>query len=113
MKLEFRLIKLKESSKLLARMKEHTEEVRDNLRCEMLNEFIIVGEKYVKDVRHYKVNQLNENGLSIFGGLDLAAIALCVPQTEFEWDGETFIILDVPKENLTVNLIDDINRLNY
>lgn len=115
MELEFRAVELKEDSKWLERMKKQTEilKANNNLRHEMSNEFIIVGEENIQNEEYYKVNQLNESGLSIFGGLNLATIALSIPKKEFNWDGETFTIIDVPKENLTVDLIDDIKRLNY
>lgn len=114
MKLEFRAVELKEDSKWLKRMKKQTEMLKanNNLRHEMKNEFIIVGEESIENEEYYKVNQLNESGLCIFGGLDLATISLSIPKREFKWDGETFTILDVPKESLTVDLIDDIKRLN-
>lgn len=115
MKLEFRLMKLKENSKFLEIMREQTEKLRanNNLRHEIKNEFIIVGERNIENEEYYKVNQLNENGLSTFGDLDLAFVSLTIPKKEFIWDGETFTVLDIPKKNLTVDLIDDIKRLNY
>lgn len=115
MKLEFRAVELKEDSKWLEKIKKQIEVLRanNNLRHEMRNEFIIVGEVNIENEEYYKVNQLNESGLSTFGGLDLATIALTIPKKEFNWDGETFTILDIPKENLTVDVIDNIKRLNY
>lgn len=115
MKLEFRSVELKEDSIWLERLKKQTESLRasNNLRHELTNEFIIVGEENIENEEYYKVNQLNENGLSIFGGLDLTTIALTIPKKEFKWDGETFTILEIPKENLTLDIVDDIKRLNY
>nr|UVX42522.1 MAG: hypothetical protein [Bacteriophage sp.] len=112
--LEFRVINLKDSSKYLKSMLERSEMLRkqNNLRHEMKNEFIIVGEEIVDGKEYFKVNQLNEHGLSIFGELDLATISLTIPKEEFIWDGTLYTELDIPKENLTLDLIDDIKRLN-
>lgn len=114
MLLEFRVVELKGNSNWLERMKKQTEMLKanNNLRHEMRNEFIIVGEERIENEEYYKVNQLNKNGLCIFGGLDLSTISLTIPKKEFNWDGETFTRLDIPKENLTVDIIDDIKRLN-
>ncbi len=114
MLLEFRLISLKEESKYLAAMIRQTEMLRkqNNLRHEMRNEFIIVGEEVIDNKEYFKVNQLNENGLSIFGGLYLDEIALTIPKDDFMWDGTLYTELDIPKENLTLDLIDNIKRLN-
>ena len=112
--LEFRVMRIKDGSVWLESMIKGAEMLREknNLRCEIKNEFIVVGEEKVNDIEYFKVNQLNKNGLSIFAELDLATIALVVPKKEFIWDNITYTELDIPKKNLTVDLIADIKRLN-
>ena len=114
MELEFKAVELKEKSTWLEEILRRQTQLskNNNPRFKMLNEFIIVGEENIDGEEYYKVNQLSETGLSIFGGLDLATIALTIPKKEFDWDGQSFIVLDVPKENLNIDIVDNIKRLN-
>jgi len=107
MKLEFKVFSVKEDSVYLKSLKNSYERI-DNPLHEFKNEFIVVGE----NEKQYKAQQLHENGTTVFGGIDIAFIALEMPKEDFIWDGTTYTEIDIPKENLTLDTIDDIKRLN-
>ena len=112
--LEFRVLSLKQNSKELQKMEERLSRLRNenNLRHEMKNEFIIVGEQTVDGKEYFKVNQLNKEGLSLFPDIDIADVSLTVPKEELEWDGSLYTEIDIPKENLSVDTVDNILKLN-
>ena len=107
MKLEFKLLSLKECSKYLKNLKNSYERI-DNPIHEFKNEFVVVGE----NEENYKVQQLHEQGMNVFSEIDIAFIALEIPKKEFKWDGNTYAEIDIPKKNLSLDTIDDIKRLN-
>ena len=72
------------------------------------HEFIVVGE----DDENYRVHQLDETGLSVFGGCELDLTALSIPKSDFKWDRTTYVELDIPKICLTIDIIDKIKELN-
>lgn len=123
--LKFRVISLKDSSKYLKNILERNEILRKqiNLRHEIRNEFIIIGEEIIDGKEYFKVNQLDENtlsifkkldenGLSILEELDLATISWTIPKKEFRLNNTLYKELDISKQNLTLDLINDIKKLN-
>ena len=106
MKLEFKVFSVKEDSVYLKSLKKSYERIEP--LHEFKNEFIVVGE----NGKQYKAQQLHENGMTVFGGMDIAFIALELPKEDFIWDGATYTEMDIPKKNLTLDTIDDIKRLN-
>lgn len=107
MKLEFKVFSLKENSIYLKSLKSSYEKI-DTPRHKFKNEFIVVGE----DKNYYKAQQLHEKGMTVFGGIDIAFIALEIPKEDFIWNGTIYTQIDIPKENLTMEIIEDIQRLN-
>lgn len=77
------------------------------------NEFIVIGE--MND--YYKVHQLEEeSGLVLIKGLTLAQLALYVKKEDLtlDFDGISYETtqLDIPKEYLDLDTVEDILRLN-
>lgn len=107
MNLNFRVVKLKEESKNFNRLKSAYNRI-SNPRSKFINEFIIVGEEY----KNYKVLQLTEEGLNLIGDFKLDFISLTIPKKDFLWDGTLYTVFDIPKERLSIDLIDNIIRLN-
>lgn len=107
MKLDFKLMKLKEESETFKRLMKLYKKI-SNPRHQFVNEFIVVG----YEDGNYKVLQLNEEGLSLFGGLKLDFLAYSIPKEELIWDGSLYTELDINKENLTIDIIDNIKSLN-
>lgn len=100
--LEFNIYKLKQESKMYKRLVE-----KDN----GINEFIIIGE----EDEYFKVQQLYENGLIMIGGLKIDESAYHVLKSDLEnkvelgWEIQE---IDVPREYLTMDIIENIQRLN-
>lgn len=100
--LEFKIYKLKQESKLYKRVVE-----KDN----GLNEFIIIGEKD----EYFEVQQLYENGLIMIGGLKIDKSTYCVLKDDLEnkvelgWEIQE---IEIPTEYLTMDIIENIQRLN-
>lgn len=108
MKLEFNICKLKEDSRLYKKACLETGEP---------NEFIIVGEEKVgHGMDCYKVQQVGEEGIRLIGGLKIDEAALLVEKKDLtinsDKPGVESIELEVPKEYLTVEIIENIQRLN-
>jgi hypothetical protein len=80
------------------------------------NDFIIVGEeKLSKDYDCYKVQQVYENGICMLGGLMIDEAALLVKKDELELKGDIGYEtqeFDIPKKYLTMDIIENIKRLN-
>ena len=110
MNLEFNIYKIKEDSSWYQIVKKYNG----------LNEFIVVGEekdKSFKDGKKYfKMLELDENGLTVFGDLKLDEMAYLIPESEIVLAGDGVGIesteLDIPKSHLTMDLIENIQRLN-
>ena len=107
MNFNFRVVKLNEESKTFKSLKSVYDRI-SNPRGKFINEFTIVGE----DGKNYKALQLNETGLNLIGDFKLDYISLIIPKKDFWWDGTLYTELDIPKERLNVDLIDNIIRLN-
>lgn len=108
MDLDFKTFKIKEDSDYVKILKQYNSK----------NEFIKVGEMNKGDKTYCKMLQLDENGITLFGGggLKLDEIALGIPQSELELTGDgvgvDYTTLDIPKKFLTMELIEDIQKLN-
>lgn len=107
MNLNFRVVKLNEESKTFKNLKSVYDRI-SNPRSKFINEFIIVGE----EDKNYKALQLNEAGLSLIGDFKLDFISLTIPKKDFWWDGTLYTELDIPKERLNIDIIENILRLN-
>ena len=107
MKLEFKVYSVNEESIYYKSLIKAHERTRKAFKAPIhfLNEFIVVGE----DDENY---QLDETGLSVFGGCELDLTALSIPKSDFKWDGTTYVELDIPKICLTIDIIDKIKELN-
>lgn len=115
MKLDFRLLKLKEDSRYLATLKgvhSIATAINDNLSdkpfIEFRNEFIAIKE----NDGNYEVHQLCEKGLGIIGGNKLDSLTIKIPKEEFLWDGATCTRIDIPKDLLTLDLVEEVLNTN-
>jgi hypothetical protein len=101
--LEFREYRIKENTKSF-------EQIIKKLSEE--NEFIIVGE----DSDNYKAYSISKDGLALVDGLTIADLAYTVPKTDIEpfkdGGGTIWCEYDIPKKYLTMEIIEDIKRLN-
>lgn len=111
MKLEFKLMKIKDESMQLDNLIKLHNKLK-NPRCDFRNEFVIVGEKKIDNEEYYNVQQLNEIGMSLIADLDIGFACMSLPKKDLIWDGETWSEFDIPKKNLSLDTIDDIKRLN-
>lgn len=107
MNLEFKLYKISEESWLFKLINKYDD----------TNEFIVVGEKIIEGKEYFKVHQLGKNGLQLVGGLKLDELAYSIPKSEVKLlnDGDIgidYTELDIPKEYLTMGIIENIQRLN-
>lgn len=110
MDLEFKIYKIKENSSWYQVVKKYNG----------LNEFIIVGEEKNKsfkdDKKYLKMLELDENGLTVFGDLKLDEMAYLIPESEIKLAGDGVGIeiteLNIPKNHLTMELIENIQKLN-
>lgn len=81
------------------------------------NEFIVIGEKLVsKDYDCFKALQIQKKGLCIIGGLPIAETAYHIKKEDLKLksDGIGCEIseFDIPKKYLSLDVVDDILRLN-
>jgi hypothetical protein len=104
MLLEFKLYEVKESSNLY------------KLTCaedSSKNTFIIVGEE---NERYFQVQQIDEKGLGLISGLKINQAAFIVKKEDIKLKSGGFgyesVELDIPKEYLTLDIIEGIIRLN-
>lgn len=106
MVLEFKLCEVNEDCSIYNLMKDENP----------LNEFIIVGEKVLGEEEYYQVQQLTETGLTVIGGLNIQELSALVLKSDLKTCGDKIstitIELDIPKEYLTMDIIEDIQRLN-
>jgi len=103
-KLEFKIYKLKESSKMYEQL----------IGCDSDNQFIIVGED--NELGCYHAHQLDNGVIMIIGGLSIKECSLLIYKDDLEIDADEISCmtaeLDIPKNNLAIDIIDDIKRLN-
>lgn len=107
MNIEFKVYQLKKGTKMYKTMVEDTKQP---------NEFIIVGEEMLGKLDCYKVHQLDDKGLSLFGGLKIDECAFLLEKKELELKGNDVSYetteLDIPKKYLSMDIIENIQRLN-
>jgi hypothetical protein len=105
MNLEFSIFKLKEGSKSYQQLIKSDEDK---------NEFVIVGED--AELNCLKVQQLGEKGIMVIGGLNIDECSLLVYKEDltacFDGISSSICEIDIPKKYLTVDIIDNIKRLN-
>ncbi len=105
--LEFKVCQLKKKSK---QYKNLIEDMNNS------NEFIIVGEELLGDLDCFKVLQNSEKGICLLGGLKIDEAALLITKDEIELKGDgigcELLEMDIPKEYLTLEIIENIQRLN-
>jgi hypothetical protein len=102
MLLEFKLYKVNTESRLFKIIAKY-----DNS-----NVFIVVGEHK----EYFKVHQLTKKGLCLVGGMPLDGVAYSIKKTDLTLSTDGFGVdyteLEIPKEYLTVDLIETIQKLN-
>lgn len=97
MKLDFKAYKLEETSKQYKQLMEHGD-----------NEFIIVGDSELEGC--FSCQQLP---VMLIGGLNIVECALLIKKDDLVLDCDDFIYtIDIPKKNLTLEIVDNIKRLN-
>lgn len=106
MKLEFNIYKMNEDCRLFKMVS----------KFNTINEFIIVGEEKVDGKEYVKVHQLTNNGLRLIRGLPLEETAHLVEKSNLKLAGEDWykdsVEIDIPSEYLSMELIENIQRLN-
>ncbi len=108
--LEFKVYKLREDSRMYKKL------ITDLNKINKLNEFIIVGEESLgEDFDCYKVQQLETNGITLIGGLLFDEMTFLIPKNELESKsnfGYEMQEFDITKEYLTLDIVENIQRLN-
>lgn len=104
MKFNFKAYKLKQESKMF----------KELLQDDDTNEFIIVGED--PETGFIKVQQFGKRGIVLFGGLNIDECAYLVKKEDIELDcdeiSHSIFEVDIPKKYLTLDIVDNIKRLN-
>lgn len=107
MKLEFKVVNLKEHSESFKRLKKTFDRL-PNPRHKFSNEFIIVGE----NEGNFKLLELHEEGITLVADFQLDYVTYDVPKKDILWDGTLYAEFNIPKERLSIDIIDNIIRLN-
>lgn len=111
MKLEFKLLKINEKNRLFKQLSNFNKN----------NEFVAVGEETIEGNKYLKVVQLidgedGSTGLKLIGGLKLDIAAYSIEKNELKPKGDgvgiDYLELEIPKEYLTLKLIETIQMLN-
>jgi hypothetical protein len=105
--LEFKLYELKETSKLYNSLvkKENNP-----------NEFVVVGE----ELENFKVQQIEgageDIGITLLDGLSIEEFSLLIPKEDLKFKGDGVGVeiteLDIPKKYLSLDIVENIQRLN-
>lgn len=74
------------------------------------NEFIIVGE-CVGDNEEYFMCHTITDGLKLIDGVNIQDFSYRIPKNHFKKTIKS-VTLDIPKKYLTLNIVEDIQRLN-
>lgn len=106
MKLEFNIFKINESNKLFKQVSQYNNN----------NEFVAVGEEIIDGKEYFKIIQLIQAdegaiALKLIGGLKLDDVAYSIEKRELKLTDD-FIVYEIPKEYLTMELIETIQKLN-
>lgn len=107
MKLEFKVVYLKDNSDSLRKLKKTFDRL-PNPRHKFSNEFIIVGE----NERYLKLLQLHEDGITLVADFPLDYVTYEIPKEDILWDGMLYTELNIPKDRLSVDIIENVIRLN-
>lgn len=99
MKLQFKLYKLKDKNNLLK-------------KSNSLNEFIVIDESHAYNQDCFRVRQITKSGLIFAENDNLITSSILIPQEKLFWDGYTYVQFDIPKNFLSLNIIDSIFKLN-
>jgi hypothetical protein len=106
MNLEFKVYQLKPESKMYKSMIERTN---------ANNEFVIVGEEKFDTLDCYKAHQVENSSIPVLADLKIDYFALFIAKNELELKGDMcceILEFDIPKKNLTIDIIENIKRLN-
>lgn len=108
MKLEFKVYEIKENTRSYKQLIEN---------IKFKNEFIIVGEaKLGEQLDCFKAQAIDEKGITIIGGMKIDEAALFIPKEDMKiiGDGVSYETeeFDIPKKYLTMEIIENIQRLN-
>lgn len=101
MNLDFKVFRANEDNKIFEISKNKT------------NEFIVVAE----EGEYYRVHQLDEQGgFNLVKGLNIVELALYIEKDDLKVVGDgistEYIEIDIPKEYLNMDIIEEIQRLN-
>ncbi|KZL88679.1 hypothetical protein [Clostridium magnum] len=109
MNLEFKTYQLKEGTRNYNQLIE---------KGKLHNEFIIIGEEMVEGYADcYKAIPSSDDGLKLISALNLDEQSMKIPKDELELKKDDLPGIEtsefnIPKEYLTVDIIEDIQRLN-
>jgi len=103
MNIDFKVFELKESSRQYKRL------ISDS---NSTNEFIIVGEKG----QYFNAHQVEEKGICLIPGLSIVEFSLMILKDDLILKSVDFgtevTEMDIPKQYLSVDIIETIQRLN-
>lgn len=106
MLLEFKICKITEDSVLYTLLIE---------KYNQPNEFIIVGEEENAGVEFYQLQHVSVDGIKLLSGIKINKAAYLAEKKEVILPSKNDFIsteLDIPKEYLTMDIIENIQRLN-
>ncbi|MDB2049609.1 hypothetical protein [Clostridium perfringens] len=75
-------------------------------------EFIPVGKKKVGNEECYLVHAIDEQGIRLINGLNIQESAFMCPKKELVKKDYERAELDIPKEYLTLGIVEEIQNLN-
>ena len=101
MKLQFDIYKIKEEYKINKFLPSFRE-----------SEFIITGKELIEDEEYYLLQELNEEGLKLIKGLDIQMTSYSIPKKYLVKKEFETVNLDIPKYYLSMDIVEDIQRLN-
>lgn len=110
MNLEFRIYQLKKNSKMFNKF---SKDIND-----FTNEFLLISEeKLSDDYDCYKAQYLSSNGINAIRGLNIADTAYLIKKQDLilkedDLPGYETCEIDIPKEYLTMEIIESIQKLN-
>ena len=106
MNIEFNIYKLKPDSDTYEKWSK-----QKYMQQEIDREIVIVGEETVGNKLYLKGCTIREKGLCLIGGLMLNDVAYLIPEEDIE---RTSLIeqYDIPKKYLTMEIVEDIQRIN-
>lgn len=107
MDLDFRLCSIKKDSKsydIWSRM--------GSLRDDIDSDMILIGEEYIDKERNYQLIPVEKDtSIKLIKGLSLTDIAYLVPVEDTVISNKKYT-LDIPKEFLDLDIVDNIHKIN-